>query len=166
MSRFVAVVCCVAALAAAPSGAAQARAQDRAEFDAFFEKVSQAQAELFRGHSEPLKALWSRAPETTLFGVLGGRGEHGFDQVGPRLDWGASQYSAGTLTIERVAAYVDGNLGYVVQLEKIRFKVPGRTEESLLEIRATWVLRRERDDWRILHRHADPQLTRRGTSAP
>ena len=161
MNRIFAVYC-LATLAAAPSGAAQARAQERTEFDAFFEKVSQAQAELFRGRSEPLKALWSRDSATTLFGVLGGRGEHGYDQVGPRLDWGASQYSEGTLTIERVVAYVDGNLGHVVQLEKVRFKVPGRAEESILEIRATWIFRRERDGWRILHRHADPQLTRRG----
>jgi ketosteroid isomerase-like protein len=155
-------VCCVAALPALSLGSPQAGAQERAGFDAFSEKVSQAQAEFFRGRSEPLKALWSRASDITLFGVLGGSGELGWDPVGKRLDWGSTQYSDGSLTIQRIASHVDGNLGYVVQLEKVRFKIPGRSEESLLEIRATWIFRRERDGWRIAHRHADSQLKRQG----
>ena len=161
--RIAFVVWCVAALPALSLGSPQAGAQERAGFDAFSEKVSQAQAELFRGRSEPLKALWSRASDITLFGVLGGSGEHGWDTVGRRLDWGSSQYSDGSLTIQRIESYVDGNLGYVVQLEKVRFRVPGRSEESLLEIRATWIFRREQDGWRISHRHADSLLKRQGT---
>lgn len=158
------VVCCVAALPLVSLGSPPTDAQERAEFDAFTDKVSQAQAELFRGRPKPLKALFSRASDVTLFGVLGGRGERGWDEIGSRLDWAGTQYSEGSLTVERIASYVDGNVGHVVQLEKVRFKVPGRSEESLLEIRATWVFRRERDGWRILHRHADPQLKRQGTA--
>ena len=93
--RIIFVVCYVAALAAVSLGSAQAGAQGRAEFDAFVDKVNQAQAELFRGRSEPLKALWSRASDVTLFGAYGGRGEHGWDQVGPRLDWASKQYPMG-----------------------------------------------------------------------
>ena len=101
--RTVFVVCCVVAVAAVSFGSLPAGAQARAEFDAFSDKVSQAQAELFRGRAEPLKALFSRASDVTLFGVLGGRGEHGWDQIAPRLDWASTQYSEGSLTIERIA---------------------------------------------------------------
>ena len=160
--RIVFVVCCVAALAALALSVPQAATQERAAFDAFFDTVTRAEGELFRGRAEPLKALWSRASDVTLFGVSGGSGEHGWDQVGPRLDWTNTQYSDGTLTVERIASYVDGNLGYVVQREKVRFKVPGHTQESILEIRATWIFRRERDGWRIIHRHADSQMKRQG----
>jgi hypothetical protein len=100
------------------------------------------------------------ASDVTLYGVLGGSGEHGWDPVGRRLDWASTQYADGALTIQRIASYVDGNLGYVVQLEKVRFNIPGHSEESLLELRATWIFRRERDGWRIAHRHADSQLKR------
>ena len=155
-------VVCVAALSALLLGAPQAGAQTRAEFEAFFDKVTRAETELFRGRAEPLKALWSRAADVTLFGVSGGRGDHGWDQVGRRLDWASTQYSEGSLKIERIASYVEGNLGHVVQLEKVRFKVPGHSEESPLEIRATWVFRRETDGWRIIHRHADSLLKRQG----
>src|SRR5262245_63409859 len=149
----------VPAISAAPSPAG---AQDRAGFEVFFDKVTKAEQELFRGHPESLKALWTRAPEVTLFGVSGGSGEHGWKQVGPRLDWTNTQYRDGTLTVERIASYVDGNLGYVVQREKVRFKVPGQTQESILEIRATWIFRHEQDGWRIIHRHADSLMKREG----
>jgi ketosteroid isomerase-like protein len=160
--RIVFTVCCVAALPAVSLGCSQAGAQERAEFDAFFDKVTKAEAELFRGRPESLKALWSRASDVTLFGVSGGSGEHGWERVGPRLDWTNTQYSDGTLTVERIASYIDGDLGYVVQREKVRFKVPGHTQEAILEIRATWIFRRERDGWRIIHRHADSQMKRQG----
>jgi len=160
--RLVFVVCCVAALSALSLRVPQAGAQGRAEFDAFFDEVTRAEGELFRGRAEPLKALWSRASDVTLFGVSGGSGDHGWDQVGRRLDWASTQYSEGSLTIDRIASYVDGNLGYVVQREKLRFKVPGRPEESVLEIRATWMFRRERNAWRVIHRQADSQMQRQG----
>jgi ketosteroid isomerase-like protein len=161
-TRIIFVVCCVAALPAVSLGFPRVGAQGRAEFDAFFDKVNQAQAQLFRGRSEPLKALWSRASDATLFGAYGGTEERGWDKVEPRLDWASKQYSNGSVTIERIASYVDGNVGHVVQLERIRFKVPGHSEESLLELRATWIFRRERDGWRIVHRHADSQMKRQG----
>ena len=160
LPRIVAVACCVAALPAVSLG--QAGAQRRAEFDAFFDKVTKAEAELFRGRPESLKGLWSRAFDVTLFGVSGGSGEYGWEQVGPRLDWTNTQYRDGILTVERIASYVDGNLGYVVQREKVRFKVPSQAQESILEIRATWIFRRERDGWRIIHRHADSLMKRQG----
>jgi ketosteroid isomerase-like protein len=160
--RIVFVVCCVAALPAVSVGSPQADAQERAEFGAFYDKVTSAEAELFQGRPESLKVLWSRASDVTLFGVSGGSGEHGWDKVGPRLDWTHTQYSYGILTVERIASYVDGNLGYVVQREKVRFKVPGQTADSMLEIRATWIFRRERDGWHIIHRHADSLMRRQG----
>ena len=158
----IAFVACVAALPVVALGCPQAGDQGRAEFDAFFEKVSEAEADLFRGRPEALQALWTREPEVTLFGVSGGSGAHGWDQVGARLDWTRTQYSDGSLTITRIASYVSGHLGYVVQLENVRFKVPGHAEESLLQIRATWIFRRERDGWRIIHRHADSLIKRQG----
>lgn len=158
----VSVVSGFAVLSAVASASAQAGAPARAEFEAFYEKVSQAQAELFRGRAEPLKAVWSRASDATVFAAYGGTDERGWAKVGPRLDWASKQYAEGSVTVERIASYVDGNVGHVVQVERIRFKIPGHAEWSLLELRATWIFRRERDGWRVLHRHADRQMTRRG----
>jgi ketosteroid isomerase-like protein len=151
------------ATVAAPSIAfAEADAKERAEFSAFLENVTQAHAEYIRGRPEPFKALWSHAPDVTIFGGFGS-GEHGWDQVGPRLDWASTQFSDGSRAIEGIASHVGGNLGYVVQLERIRFKVPGRSDESLLELRVTMIFRKEAGTWRIVHRHGDSQMKRQGT---
>jgi hypothetical protein len=155
-------VACVATVAGPSTGFAEVGSQGRAAFTGFLDKVTQAHAEYIRGRPEPFKALWSRAADVTIFGGFGS-GEHGWDQVGPRLDWASTQFSEGSRAIEPIASHVDGNLGYVVQLERIHFKVPGHSEESLLELRVTMIFRKEADGWRIVHRHGDSQMKRQGT---
>jgi ketosteroid isomerase-like protein len=136
--------------------------RDQAEFAAFLDQVTKAHAQYIRGQPEPFKALWSRAPDVTIFGGFGS-GEHGWEQVGPRLDWASTQFSEGERDVERIASHVDGNLGYVVQIERIRFKVPGQSDPSLLELRVTMIFRKEAGTWRIVHRHGDSQMKRQGT---
>jgi ketosteroid isomerase-like protein len=53
---------------------------------------------------------------------------------------------------------VNGDLAYVVQLEHIRFHVPGQAKESTRDSRVTMVFRRESEGWRIVHRQADSQM--------
>ena len=161
-ARIVFVARWVAALSAVSLSIPEAGAQERAEFESFFDKVTRAETELFRGHAEALKALWSHTSDVTLFGVSGGRGDHGWDQVGRRLDWASTQYSEGSLTVERIASTVRGDLGYVAHRERVRFKVPGQAKDSILEIRATWIFRRDENGWRIIHRQADPLMKRQG----
>jgi ketosteroid isomerase-like protein len=47
-----------------------------------------------------------------------------------------------------------------VQLEHIRFDVPGKGDEATRDFRVTMLFRREPEGWRIIHRHADGNLTR------
>jgi ketosteroid isomerase-like protein len=137
-------------------------ASELSEFQAFLELVYEAQTELVQGRPEAFKALWSHGSDVTLFGGFGA-GEKGWDKVGPRQDWASAQFSEGSRSHQVLSTYVSGNLGYVIQIERIRFKVPGRSEESLLELRSTMIMRREQGGWRIVHRHADSQMTRRGS---
>ena len=49
-------------------------------------------------------------------------------QIGRRLDWVGTQFSKGSNTIERLVAQESGDLGYVVQLEHLRYTVPGQAQ--------------------------------------
>ncbi len=129
-----------------------------ADFQDMLARVDAGQTDLQNGKAEPFKALWSRGVDTTLAGGFGGTVEKGWGMIGPRLDWVAAQFSNGIHTQERVAANVSGDLGYVVQHEHIRFKVPGQTAETTRDYRVTMLFRREAGGWRIIHRHADSQL--------
>jgi ketosteroid isomerase-like protein len=57
-------------------------------------------------------------------------------------------------------ANANGNLGYVVQLEHLRFKVPGQETDTTRDYRVTMIFRREPAGWRIVHRHADSQMVK------
>lgn len=128
------------------------------EFQAMLAKVDAAQLELQNGRPAAFKALWSHADDVTLSGGFGGAIEEGWEQVSRRLDWAGAQFSKGTNTIERIAATANCDLAYVVQIEHIRFHVPGQAKESTRDYRVTMVFRRESEGWRIVHRHADSQM--------
>jgi ketosteroid isomerase-like protein len=130
------------------------------DFKGMLRKVDAAQLELQNGKPAAFMALWSRADDVTLSGGFGGTIEKGWEQVSRRLEWAGAQFSRGSNTIERLVAYESGDLGYVVQLEHIRFHAPGQAQESRRDYRVTMVLRRETGDWRIVHRQADSQMTK------
>ena len=119
-----------------------------------------AQRELQSGNAAPYKAIWSQTEQVTLIGGFGGGVEKGWPSVSKRIDWVATQFSSGTNTIERLVTWSDGKLGYVVQIERIRFQVPGQTKESSRDYRVTMLFSYESGDWKLVHRHADSQMMR------
>lgn len=147
--------------AGSDAGASHAAAPP-VDFEAMLARVDAAQLELHNGRAAAYKALWSHADDVTLSGGFGGTIEKGWKAIGPRLDWVGTQFSHGKTTRERIASSVSGDLGYVVQLEHIRFQVPGQAEESARDFRVTMLFRREPDGWRIIHRQADSNLTKQG----
>lgn len=105
---------------------AQARQKTKVSegFQAMLTRVDAAQLELQNGRPSAFKALWSHADDVTLSGGFGGKIEKGWEQVGRRLDWAGTQFSKGSNTIERLVVNESGDLGYVVQIERIRFYAP------------------------------------------
>ena len=136
-------------------------AQNRpSDFTAFLKAADAAQVKLQGGDASAYKALWSNSDDVTVSGGFGGAIEKGWPAVSKRLDWAATQFSNGTNTIERLVAVADGKIGYVVQIEHIRFKVASTGADSTRDFRVTMVFRREENKWKIVHRHADGQTTK------
>ena len=128
------------------------------EWAAFIAKLEAAEHEFAQGRPAAFKALWSHSDDVSICGAFGGI-ESGWKNVAARLDWASSQFSEGTRTREEIRSAVGTDLAYLVQSEHILFRVPGRTEQSTLDLRVTMVFRREADGWRIVHRQADSQKT-------
>lgn len=128
------------------------------EWTAFIAKLEAAEREFARGRPTAFKTLWSHADDVTICGAFGSV-ESGWDKVAARLDWASSKFSEGTRSREEISGTVGADFAYTVQTELIRFRVPGRTEQSTLELRVTMVFRREAEGWRIVHRHADSQMS-------
>jgi ketosteroid isomerase-like protein len=135
-------------------------AQELKNFDAVLAEVEAAQVHLVNGRPEAFKALWSRRDDVTLVGGLGGTVAKGWTQVSERLDWVATQYVDGTRRHEEIARHVGQDLAYVVLRETISFNSADRTRDVVQELRVTQIFRREGGRWRIVHRHADAQVTK------
>jgi ketosteroid isomerase-like protein len=146
------------ALATILVSAAHAETSANDPFLSFLESVDAAQLALQNGKAEPFKALWSHADDITLAGGFGGTVEKGWSSISKRLDWVASQFSNGQHRQERIVTATSGDLGYVVQLEHINFRVPGQEADTKRDYRVTMIFRREGARWRIVHRHADAQM--------
>ena len=127
------------------------------EWNAFMTRLETAEHEFAQGRPAAFKALWSHGDEVSLCGGFGGV-ESGWDNVAARLDWASSQISEGTRSSEEIRSAVGADFAYIVQTEQIRFRVPGRAEQSTVNFRVTMLFRREPAGWRIVHRHADPQM--------
>jgi SnoaL-like domain len=132
------------------------------EWSAFMTRLEAAEHEFAQGRPAAFKALWSHGDEVSLCGGFGGV-ESGWDNVGARLDWASSQISEGTRSSEEIRSTVGADFAYIVQTEQIRFRVPGRAEQSTVDFRVTMLFRRDSGGWRIIHRHADSQM---GTRTP
>jgi ketosteroid isomerase-like protein len=126
------------------------------EWAAFITKLEAAEHEFAQGRPAAFKDLWSHGDDVSICGAFGGI-ESGWNNVAARLDWASSQFSEGRRTREEVRSAVGADFAYLVQTEHIRFRVPGKSEPSTLELRVTMVFRREADGWRIVHRQADSQ---------
>ena len=129
------------------------------DFEAMLAKIDSAQQEFHNGRPASVKAFWSHADDVTLAGGAGGPIEKGWEHVGDRLNWASTHYSNGVQTNERIISTVSGGFAYVVQVEHIRFHVPGQAQESKRDYRVTMVFRHEPEGWRIVHRQADTQMT-------
>ena len=133
---------------------------DAGDFERFLDRVDSAQRELQQGRPEAYKSLWSRGSDVTLGGGFGGGFERGWDGVSKRLDWAGSQFSSARNEIQRIAFSASGDLGYLVQSERIHYTAPNSSAPLERSYRVTMLFRREQGQWRIIHRHADTQTTR------
>jgi ketosteroid isomerase-like protein len=131
---------------------------DEQGFLAALTAADAAQRGLQSGNAAVYKAIWSRSDDATLIGGFGGGVEKGWERVSQRIDWVATQFTNGTNTIERLVTHSDGKLGYVVQIEHLRFQVPGQAKESTRDYRVTMLFQKEPEGWKLLHRHADSQM--------
>jgi ketosteroid isomerase-like protein len=115
-------------------------------------KQLDAERALHGGDVAPRMALWSRQDPVT---VLGARlSASGWADVEPMFRSVASWFTnARDYRFELLAAGASRDLAYTVGYEHVQADVDG--ESRTFTLRATHVYRREDEEWRIVHRHAD-----------
>ena len=129
------------------------------ELDELIADCNGALGHFAKGDSEPFKALVSRADDVTLANPFG-PAVRGWSNVSAALDRAAGRFRDGRVTsVERIAEYISDDLATVLDVEDWEAKVSGRSELTPWRLRVTTTFRREADDWKVVHRHADPIAT-------
>src|SRR5215211_5799685 len=120
------------------------------------EQLDAALHQFVNGDTAEWKARCSQAEDATLFGGWGGS-ERGWDQLGPRYDWAAARFHAGAGEVyqEILTEGGDGDLHYTVAIERSTVRLAGQERPTPMALRVTHIYRREGDQWKLLHRHAD-----------
>lgn len=138
---------------------------DRDRPAAVIERSHRAWGDFVKGDSEPAKALFSRQADVSL-GNPFGPFVRGWEQAAETMERAASLYRDGeSESFEAIASYVTSDLACFVEVERYRTKVGGSSETTPVALRVTSILRRENDEWKIVHRHADPITTARSADS-
>jgi ketosteroid isomerase-like protein len=112
-----------------------------------------AEKAFINGDPEPRLAMWSTQDPVTVFGAM--QSNIGAEEVRGVFRWLATRFSNLTdYRFELVAAGASGDLAYTLGYEHISFSMDGAPVEPWT-LRVTHVYRREQDEWKIVHRHAD-----------
>jgi ketosteroid isomerase-like protein len=138
---------------------------DTSHLDKFIDEYHVAIDELMRGSAKRMARLYSQHDDASLANPFGpiARGRH---EVSQALDSAADYFHDGFAAgFERVAAFACTDLAYMVEKEDLRARLGPGPDVMPFTLRVTTVFRHESDNWKIVHRHADPIVrTRRPDS--
>jgi ketosteroid isomerase-like protein len=125
----------------------------------FLQRYHEAARRFARADPDGIKDLYSQADDVLLANPFG-PAVIGWGAVGPALDFASSRFQDGDVPGFEVLARYEGEGVVVVHTrEQWRARVSDRPEVEPFVLRATTVVRREHDGWRIVLRHADPIAT-------
>jgi ketosteroid isomerase-like protein len=97
--------------------------------------------------------MWSTQDPVTVFGAE--KSVIGSEEARQVFGWLATRFSnCSDYRLELVAAGASGDLAYTLGYERFSCSMDGGPVAPMT-LRVTHIYRREADEWRIVHRHAD-----------
>jgi len=119
------------------------------------QRCRDAAVALIRGDMPGYLGLFVHADDYTLMPPYGGSPRHGFDATDEALEQMSRFFAGGEAQVDVVQSAVSGDLVVLALIERQHGEVGGLPDQDW-SLRVTMVFRREGDDWRLVHRHADP----------
>jgi len=146
---------CLFALPAAPSTARPAH-----DFDRFLQRYEAANTAFVNGDPAKWLRVTAEKDPVSIFGGFGGLGETGLETVHQRylLAARAFQPSGAEVDFEYLVKDVQGRLAYTVAIERSNVIYTGQNQARPQVLRVTMLFRRDRGEWKIIHRHADTMV--------
>ena len=127
---------------------------DLHDFEQFMKRREDAARAFVRGDIAPLDRIVARVSPATFFGPQGGY-EQGPDHVYSIYERDAAHFTSGDSSFEILQMAASDGIAYWVGFQRAMVRLDGSTEKIPFNLRVTEVFRREGDEWKLAHRHAD-----------
>lgn len=129
---------------------------DLANFEQFMKQREDASRAFVNGDAGPLDEVATHTSPATIFGPMGGCVQ-GADAVNAANERGTKFFEPGSKTdFEILQMSANDGLAYWAGIQRATVRMRGKTEAIPMNLRVTEVFRREGDEWKLVHRHADP----------
>jgi hypothetical protein len=127
---------------------------DLHDFEQFMKRREDAARAFVRGDAVPLGRIVARVSPATFFGPQGGY-EQGPDHVHSIYERDAARFTSGDTSFEILHVAASDGIAYWVGFQRAMARLDGSTEPIPFNLRVTEVFRREGDEWKLVHRHAN-----------
>jgi ketosteroid isomerase-like protein len=128
---------------------------DQQHFERFMQHRDSVARAYAQGDAKPLARIVTPANPATFFGPQGGVTE-GADAVASRYLNDAKAFEANSdshLDVLHMSA--GSGLAYWVGIQRAKVQMRDKPEPTQFDLRVTELFRRDGDDWKLIHRHAD-----------
>ncbi|MCK1361559.1 nuclear transport factor 2 family protein [Bradyrhizobium sp. 199] len=122
-------------------------------------RAAEKNAAFMRGDIHHWLGLAHIASDFTLMQPFGGPASHGFNGSPERLAELARMFRNGETSLEVAQTYASDTLIVLVMIERQTAEIGGLPGQDW-SLRVTEVYRKDLDEWRLVHRHADPLVHR------
>jgi len=125
------------------------------DFEDFMKRREDASRAFVNGDAKPLDKIATHTSPATIFGPKGDFVE-GADQVNAANERGAKFFETGSESdFEILQMSANAGLAYWAGIQRATVRMHGKKEAIPMDLRVTEVFRRECDEWKLIHRHAD-----------
>lgn len=129
--------------------------RDLHDFKEFMKSREEASRAFVNGDIGPLDHIATHVSPATIFGPNGDCVE-GADKVNAANESGAKLFKPGSeSSFEILQMAANDGIAYWAGIQRSTVRVQGKTESIPMDLRVTEAFRREGDEWKLVHRHAD-----------
>ncbi|RYG61967.1 DUF4440 domain-containing protein, partial [bacterium] len=125
------------------------------DFEQFMKRREDVAKAYVNGDSEPISNIATVESPATFFGPGGGT-ISGPEAVTSAYIQGASAFETeGESELEILHTAASHNIAYWVGLQRAKVQLKSNPKPVPMDLRITEIFRRDGDDWKLIHRHAD-----------